>query len=48
MEGKQQAVYEQTMDIANKIRDGFYGEDDEFDSCAFFDDFEDVYNSIED
>ena len=47
MEGKQKSAYQQTMDIANKIQDGFYGHDDEFDACSFFDDFEDIYNDLE-
>lgn len=47
MKGKQKSAYEQTLDIANKIKEGFYGEDDEFDASSFFDDFEDIYDNIE-
>jgi len=47
MEGKQKSAYQQTMDIVNKIQDGFYGRDDDFDAYLFFDDFEDIYNDLD-
>lgn len=47
MEGKQKSAYEQTMDIASKLKDGFYGQGNEIDADSFFDDFEDIYNELE-
>lgn len=46
MKGKQQAAYEQVLDIAAKVFDGFYGEDDDFKPCPFFDDFEDIHDYL--
>ena len=48
MEGKQKSAYQQIQDLLSKIEEGFYGQDDNFDADPFFDDFEDIYNNIED
>lgn len=38
MENKQKAAYEQIMEIAQKIKEGFYGQNNEFDVNTFYDD----------
>ena len=46
MDGIQKTAYLRTIEIAEKIKAGFYGEVDDFDDCSFFDDFEDIYEEI--
>ena len=47
MEGTQKAAYEQMMDIVHKIKEGFYGENYEMDIDPLWDDFEEMFNSID-
>ena len=42
MEGIQKTIHEALVDLAQKVRDGFYGRDDDFDAEAFCDDIQEV------
>ncbi|MCK5023320.1 MAG: hypothetical protein KAS04_04055 [Candidatus Aenigmarchaeota archaeon] len=48
MEGKQKRIHEHLVEVATKVRDGYYGDDDDVDFIPLEEDIMEVVDSLED